>query len=132
MTSPITDVTAMRWSVEAMEKWREWSKRIPYIALKPEWYIRITPPFGGAMARFFISDNSNNSVSVYLDCFDRLGCSGEPYWEVFPYQDDVGRCVMADTDELVRMIEVGLNQQKKTVTIPGCDGVDMMPVTEVE
>jgi hypothetical protein len=116
--------------MEEIEKWREWSVKIPAIALKPGWKIKVVPPFSGAISRFRIIDSDGDEVSIYLDCFDRLGCFGEPYWEVYPYQDDVGRCMMADTDELVRMIEVGLIQQKKPDPIPGCDGGDMMPVTE--
>jgi hypothetical protein len=59
------------------------------------------------MARFRVRlpDHSPiDDVSVYLDCYDRIGFFGAPYWEVYPYHGDVGRCRMADIDKLLEMI----------------------------
>lgn len=51
-------------------------------------------------------------VSVYLDCFDNLGVYGEPYWEVYPYDDDIYRCDMKDTKKLLRAINHSIKQQE--------------------
>lgn len=103
----VFDSMLFRYEMEAHDKWLEWSFKIPFIQFPSDWKIRITPPFGGAVARFRVwipgmPDAEN--VSIYLDCFDRLGCYGKPYWEVHPYKGDCGRCDMADIPELLRMI----------------------------
>jgi len=43
--------------------------------------------------------------SIYLDSHDRLGCVGEPYWEVYPCDGDTGRCLKAEIAELLKLIE---------------------------
>lgn len=85
--------------------WHKWMKRIPCIPVKEGWSIKPLPPFGGAVARFRVELPSGESKSIYLDCYDRLGCVGEPYWEVFPVGGDVGRCLMDEVDQLVNLIE---------------------------
>jgi hypothetical protein len=93
-----------RAEVERDEEWREkWVEKIPHLQFKEDWKIKIIPPFGGAIARFWI-DKEGNHVSVYLDCYENLGYFGEPYWEVYPYKDDVYRVAMNDTDELLKII----------------------------
>ena len=93
-----------RAEVERDEEWREkWIQKIPHLHFKQDWKVKIIPPFGGAIARFLI-DKGDNHVSVYLDCYDKLGYFGEPYWEVYPYEEDVYRVAMNDTDELVKII----------------------------
>jgi hypothetical protein len=48
-------------------------------------------------------------ASVYLDPHNLLGYyEGEPYWEVYPYLDDVGRCDMDDIETLLEMIRTSL------------------------
>lgn len=89
---------------EVMES-RKWMQEIPYIKFPEHWKVKITPPYAGAVIRFrVIVDEKNEDVSIYLDCYDRLGYFGEPYWEVYPYKNDVGRCAMSDIATLIEMI----------------------------
>lgn len=108
----IIDLYKARYKVEAAEGWRELIESIPPICFPTGWHVRIIPPFGGAMARFRVSldGNRDKEASVYLDCFDRLGYMKCPYWEVYPYKGDCGRCLMADTVELIDMIAVSLSE----------------------
>ncbi len=95
-------------------KYLEWTKLIPYLKFPNSWYVKVVPPFGRAMARFFVSKSpdSKNRVSVYLDCYDNLGYMGYPYWEVYPYKNDEGifRCHMEETDKLMKAISVSLKK----------------------
>ena len=65
---------------------------------------KIIPPFAGAIVRFMI-DKGDKHVSVYLDCYDNLGCFGSPYWEIYPYEEDVYRTSMENVDDL--MLRIG-------------------------
>ena len=71
-----------RFDVEAAEHWMEWGSKIPAIKFPAEWAIQVIPPFVGAMVRFIVHFEGT-AVSVYLDCYDRLGCFGAPYWEIY-------------------------------------------------
>lgn len=107
-----------RCKVESKEKWMEWGIQIPALEFPPGWKIKITPPFAGAMVRFRVSTaktKPNADVSVYLDVSDSLGCMGEPYWEVYPVEDDTERFLMNETDELIKCIAKALKiQEEKT------------------
>lgn len=111
-TAKQRDAERQRWNIQEAEDWYEWVKRIPAIEFPTGWKVRMAPPFNGAMVRFRVSldGEREHEVSVYLDCFDRIGCFGAPYWEVYPYQEDVGRCAMEDTKSLLQMITEGLTQ----------------------
>lgn len=98
---------ATRHKVEAAEDWRGWCNKIPAIKFKADWEVKVIPPFAGAIARFLVSHNGN-TASIYLDCYAKLGAWDEPYWEVFPFEGDVGRCRMAETETLLSMIESSL------------------------
>ena len=99
-----------RSKIESAEKWREAINVIPFVKFPADWLVQVIPPFAGAIARFRVKLPSGTVKSVYLDFYGRLGyyCnddgSDKEYWEVYPYQDDVGRCDMADTDTLLEMI----------------------------
>lgn len=84
----------------------KWIKEIPYIEFPSSWKVKIIPPFCGAVVRFIVMlpDFPKDTISVYLDCYDQLGFFGQPYWEVYPYQGDTGRCPMDDTKTLLEMI----------------------------
>ncbi len=100
--------TDKRWDIEVNEKWREAIQVIPFIQFPADWKIQIIPPFSGAMARFRVTLPSGKTRSVYLDFFNRLGFYSdppEPYWEVYPYRGDTGRCDMQDIATLLGMIE---------------------------
>ncbi len=86
------------------------------IHFKPEWDVRVIPPFGGAMMRFSVTHNGKH-ISVYCDFFNALGYYGDPpkpYWEMYPrnYADgsmDVMRFDLDDTEGLVKNIDEELN-----------------------
>lgn len=94
-----------RTKIEIEEDWVRWANEIPFIKFKAEWEVQVIPPMIGAIARFRVKTDEENIVSVYLDCYNRLGHFNGPYWEVFPYRNDVGRCGINEVDELLRMIE---------------------------
>ena len=98
------------YEYEEMMEHRKWMKEIPYIQFPSDWNVQITPPFAGAVVRFRVQKN-NAEVSVYLDCYDRLGCYGSPYWEVYPHEEDVFRCDISDTESLLNAITHSLSEQ---------------------
>jgi hypothetical protein len=99
-----------RAKVEQEEEWREWIDKIPPLKFKRNWTVRVIPPFAGAIARFIV-ETEKGRVSVYLDCYEKLGYFGEPYWEIYPYNGDVYRVKMASADELISAISKSLKQQ---------------------
>lgn len=92
-----------RYKIEEEQNWRGWIEKIPAIQFDDGWKVQVIPPFSGALARFRVTVG-DKTASVYLDGYEVIGCFGEPYWEVYPVDDDVGRCAMADTDELLSLI----------------------------
>jgi hypothetical protein len=110
----------LRYNVEASESWREWCEKVPFIRFPADWDVRVIPPFAGALARFIVRLPDGETRSVYLDVNNSLGFYAdppEPYWEVYPYQGDTGRCDMADVEELIRMI--GDRSTEPQPTVPG-------------
>ena len=97
-----------RNEVEQLMEYRKWTKEIPQLQFNSEWRVKVIPPFGGAIVRFIV-ENNGKEISVYLDCYDELGCYGEPYWEMSPFKGDTYRCDMNDTGTLLRMIKIELN-----------------------
>jgi hypothetical protein len=100
--------TIDRYTIESLEKWREWAGKIPAVSFDSDWKIKVIPPFGGAMARFVVY-RGEKKASVYLDCNNALGYMENPYWEVYPVKGDAARCGMHDTDELVLLIRQSLD-----------------------
>jgi hypothetical protein len=100
-----------RYKIEADEKWSD--VNIPAIEFPAGWKVQLTPPFGGAMARFRATNTHGSTVSVYFDQYDALGHYGEPYWEVYQIDgerlisdpEDVTRFPAADTEGMVKFIE---------------------------
>jgi hypothetical protein len=112
-----TDETAV-WSVlsavENIQEYRKWADKIPAIKFPSDWCVQIIPPYGGAIVRFTVQRyGCKNKVSVYLDCYDRLGYVGRPYWELYPYKGDTYRCAMEDIDELLDIIDYALGNKRK-------------------
>ena len=91
----------------------KWQKEIPYIEFPTDWKIQISPPFAGAVVRFRVKKDKAE-VSIYLDCYDKLGYYGEPYWEVYPHNGDVYRCDMADTESLLNAIKESIVKQNSS------------------
>lgn len=99
------------YEAERIMEYMKWVNEIPNISFPSDYKVKIIPAFGGAVVRFRVEKNGK-SVSVYLDCYDNLGCYGEPYWEVYPYDNDVFRCGMNNTKELMNAIDYSLNINK--------------------
>jgi len=98
------DILISRYEVESKQKWREEIDRIPYIQFPADWKIQVIPPFANAVVRFKVKLPCGKDKSIYLDSREALGCYGSPYWEVYPYHGETGRCSIDDVDELLRMI----------------------------
>lgn len=93
-----------RFEVEREEEWRsKWVNEIPYLRFKADWDVKVIPPFSGAIARFWV-EKGDKHVSVYLDCYECIGCFGEPYWEIYAYEENARRVAMNDTDTLMNLI----------------------------
>lgn len=105
------ELEMQRLKIESQEKWKGICKQIPTLNFKKEWNVKIIPPFGGALVRFTVDYNGNH-VSVYLDWYSRLGCVDEPYWELYPWEDDVKRYGLTETNELLKDIEWVLEKEK--------------------
>ena len=100
-----------RYDLEKREGWDTIARTVPSLNFKSEWDIKIIPPFAGAVARFRVLYKGKD-LSVYLDSNDSLGCVGEPYWELYPYNGDTLRFLMNDTEELMAAIEEEINRGK--------------------
>jgi hypothetical protein len=96
--------STVRYQIEEQDRWHKVIPEIPYIQFPAEWQIRVIPPFGGLIARFNVKLPSGLEKSIYLDYYDRAGCVGHPYWEVYPVQGDCGRCSRDDVAELLKLI----------------------------
>lgn len=105
--------------VERKDEWLKWMNEIPAINFKSDWLVTVIPPFGGAIARFLVAhkDNPNETISVYLDCYGRLGCMNQPYWEMYPrtYEgyEDTERFYIEEVEELVGAIDDQLKIMNK-------------------
>ena len=98
-----------KYKMEELYEWDKWRMEIPYLKFKPEWEVKVIPPFNGAVVRFLVK-KGENTISTYLDCYNELGFVGQPYWEIYPYVDgDVYRCLMDETELLIDAIEQSLN-----------------------
>ena len=94
------------------KEYHKWQEEIPNISFPSDWEIRIIPPFGGAIVRF-LAIKGDRQVSVYLDCYDRLGIYGSPYWEIYPNTSgDVDRLSMNDVDGLLQGIKESLEYKE--------------------
>ena len=93
-----------RFKVESEQKWCEEIAHIPFIQFPPDWKIQVIPPFGDAVVRFRVQLPCGTEKSIYLDSRDSLACYDKPYWEVYPYYGDVGRCDREDVEQLLNMI----------------------------
>lgn len=82
----------------------KWKKQIPCLKFNSEWNVQIIPPFSGAVIRFYLYKDNELKASVYLDCYDRLGVMGFPYWEVYNFYDEPERFEMNDTERLIEYL----------------------------
>lgn len=111
------DSETFRKRFEAQVNWdtyfesREWVSKIPYLSLPSDIEFKVIPPFAGAVCRFMCKKGSK-TISVYLDCYDVLGCMSQPYWEIYPYKGDTYRCYLNETEELSEKIMEELNREE--------------------
>lgn len=100
-----------RLEVEVDQRWLEEMENIPFIQFPAGWKVQVIPPFHDAVVRFRVELPSGAVKSVYLDVRSSLGFYGgdfndpTPYWEVYPYRGDVGRCLRENVGLLLAMIE---------------------------
>jgi hypothetical protein len=91
----------LRHEIETKDEWDRWMREIPEIVFPEGWKIRMRPPMAGAIVRF-----DCNGISVYLDCYGRLGAMDQPYWEIHPSEDgDCERFYMNDIKGLLDGLE---------------------------
>jgi len=99
--------------VESLMEYNKWSKEIPYLNFPKDWNVKIIPPSNWAVIRFMVKRvGGDKKISIYLDCYDKLGIYGEPYWEIYPYDNDTFRCPMNETNELLNAIERALGNKR--------------------
>lgn len=114
------EISKMRCEIDKKEKWVDWAHKIPYLQFPDLWLVKAVPPFTGALVRYFITskkladNNIKKFVSVYLDCFQSLGCAKD-YWEIYPYDDDVCRYDIYDTEGLLGGIGYCLENFEKEI-----------------
>lgn len=97
--------------MELDDYYREFYDKVPFIKWPAEWSVKAIPPFSGALVRYVVV-HQGARVSIYLDGNNSLGYWGGPYWEVYPYDEDVFRCDMDDTKSLVEAVRVSLLGQQ--------------------
>lgn len=98
--------------IEKEMEYDRWYKEIPFIKFPASWEVKIIPPFRGAVVRFRVRNARGKEISVYLDCYDTLGCYGSPYWEIFPAADnDIARYAMNDIDGLLKGLKAAMRRR---------------------
>ena len=94
-------------------KWGEWFEKVPFIPFPIDLEVRLVPPHGGALVRFHVRKRGEEKIlSIYLDVWERLGCGGGPYWEIYPVGDECVRVGMYDTEDLISVIQGTLNEPR--------------------
>ena len=88
----------------------KWIQQIPFIKFKKDWSVRVMPPFWWAIIRFCVL-KGEESVSIYLDCYDQIWSVGSPYWEVYGHWQPE-RCAMNDVASLLKLITKHLKPYK--------------------
>ena len=115
MTMDNIDRIMITAQIATMDEWDKWREKIPYMSFPSSWLVKAIPPFDGAIVRYNIQHKHRpkSFVSVYLDCYDRLGYFGQPYWEIYPAKGgDTARFAMANVEDMVREIGKALRSQK--------------------
>ena len=105
--------------IQQKHEWHKWVMEIPYISFPAEWEVRVIPPFGGTIARFWVRPKGNEKIhcSVFLDCYNVWlppEAPNEPYWEVHPHHGTSSFCCkMHDTEALINAIRESFGQQRE-------------------
>lgn len=106
------DLEHKRFDIEEQEKWKYWCYKMPALRFDPSWDVYIIPPYAGAMARFLVR-KGERFADVYFDAYSRLGwmMAGSepiPYFELYPWENDVKRYRLDEVDELMNDIRLVL------------------------
>lgn len=91
---------------DSLQECRKWLKEIPALHFEKEWDVKIIPPFGGAVIRFWIDYNGKH-VSVYFDAYSELGWMVDENENPIPYFEyyDGEECYRYYVDESEKMME---------------------------
>ena len=92
---------------DRVQETRKWMTEVPAFHFEKEWNVKIIPPFGGAVIRFYIDYNGKH-VSVYFDAYDELGFMGEPYFEYYD-GEECYRYLMNESEAMMEDIKSFLN-----------------------
>jgi len=96
------------------EEFQEWADQIPFIQFPSHWQVQVIPTFLGAQARFLVkteTSRENEAVSVYLDCYGRLGHfqDNTPYWEVYACLDKNTEISVSEESDKCGPFRCGMN-----------------------
>ena len=100
------EVTKILCEYDRVQETRKWMTELPVLHFEKEWDVKILPPFGGAVIRFWINYNGKH-VSVYFDAYSELGYMVDendnpiPYFEFYDGED----CYRYYMDESEKMME---------------------------
>ena len=98
---------------DTLQETRKWITELPIFHFEKEWDVKIIPPFGGAVIRFWINYNDRH-VSVYFDAYSELGymCDENenpiPYFEYYD-GEECYRYYMNEVDKMMEDIKNFLN-----------------------
>ena len=98
---------------DALQETRKWINELPVFHFEKEWDVKIIPPFGGAVIRFWINHNDKH-VSVYFDAYSELGYMYDeddnpiPYFELYD-GDDCRRYCINESEQMMEDIKDFLN-----------------------
>jgi hypothetical protein len=108
------DYWLARPQLERRENWRTIAGEMPYLRFPRDWEVAVVPPFGGAVARFWVRKGAAQ-VSVYADYYERLGCWSEPHWEIYPSAEDDNErfSIATESDEMLKAITKSLAKQAR-------------------
>lgn len=93
-----------RLQLEIDEDWRECNNLIPFLNFPEGSLIKLTAPFGGALARCELILKNSLHISLYVDFYDRLGYMNKPYIEIYD-GTDCHRFLLSETEQLENKLQ---------------------------
>lgn len=101
-----TSSLSIESEISRQYEWMKWVRELPFLHFDKDIVVKPIPPFAGAVARLIVAHKNSpeNSISIYFDAYDKLGCMGEPYWEIYPHENDTIRFRLTETDEMVKFV----------------------------
>lgn len=121
----------LRWirCIEERQRWRDEIDRLPWIQFPSSWRVKVILPYGDAVVRFLVKLPDGAEKSVCCDSRNSLGFYTDPptpYWEVYPYNSDIGRCAVDDVAGLLEMIREGAADDRDSTPDHTEDKLDMV------